>query len=430
MKNFGILCPPAFGHINPMIILGKEIMKQGHSVSFFTIIDLKEKIIKEGFDFHTIGYANYPLGSMNKLLNEKLSQCNEYDMMLYWNEFCLELANNTTDELVKAIKESNIDFLLVDQMDITGGSVAQYLGIPFVTIINSLPTNYEDNIPPPFTNLSYNKTESSKAINKFTFSRIKSYYSPILNKLNDLRKSWNLDFFEAKNNIFFSSEIAQISQIPKAFDFPREELGKHFHYLAPFRDQNENEILEFPPHLLDGRPVVYASLGTLCNGHKDIFMKIATAIQKFDLQLVLYVGTQDVSLFKDLPGNPLIMNHVPQFELLKITSLIISHCGANTILDAISNAVPIVAIPISLDQPSIAERIRHHKIGEVVSFKHISVEKLEEAIELVLFDKTYKENIISMKNEISKINGTKQACEIILEIAEFEKVETEQLEYA
>jgi zeaxanthin glucosyltransferase len=417
MKNYGILCPPAHGHINPFIILGKELKKRGNNVCFFNVIDIKEKILNTGMQFATFGENHYPKGSLNTLLNKNLSQCNELEMMQYWNQFCLEMVNNTTDELIEAIKIHKIDFLLVDQMDIIGGSIAEYLNIPFATIINSLPTNFEKNIPPPFTELSYDNSKYGKAVNKFAFSKVLRYYEKIILNLNTFRKKWDLEAFEPETNIFFNSQIGQISQIPKAFDFPRQELPDIFHYLGPFRDDEGYEKLEFPNHLLDGRPIIYSSLGTLCNGRLDIFHKIAEAAQNFDCQLVISIGSQELSLFANLPGNPIVLNFVPQNELLKKASLLISHCGANTILDAISNAVPIVAIPISLDQPSIAERIKFREIGEIVPFKDFSTEKLKEAIGIVLNNTKYKSNALAMQKEVAIINGTIEACNIITKLS-------------
>jgi len=47
-----------------------------------------------------------------------------------------------------------------------------------------------------------------------------------------------------------------------------------------------------------------------------------------------------------LPGSPLVV-YAPQLELLAKARLTITHAGLNTVLDSLSNGVPLVAIPIT-----------------------------------------------------------------------------------
>lgn len=63
-----------------------------------------------------------------------------------------------------------------------------------------------------------------------------------------------------------------------------------------------------------------------------------------------------MSSLPELPGNPIVVNYAPQLELLKIADLTITHAGVNTTLESLSNGVPLVAIPITNDQPGVAAR--------------------------------------------------------------------------
>lgn len=35
MTHFGIICPAAIGHLNPMCALGRELQRRGHRVTLF-----------------------------------------------------------------------------------------------------------------------------------------------------------------------------------------------------------------------------------------------------------------------------------------------------------------------------------------------------------------------------------------------------------
>jgi zeaxanthin glucosyltransferase len=61
------------------------------------------------------------------------------------------------------------------------------------------------------------------------------------------------------------SSIAQIAQMPAELDFPRRTLPATFHYTGPWFDdttENSSRSREFPCERLDGRSILYASVGT------------------------------------------------------------------------------------------------------------------------------------------------------------------------
>ena len=46
-----------------------------------------------------------------------------------------------------AIRSEGVDALIVDQTEFAGGSVAEHLGLPFVTAILTLPLNLRSGVP-------------------------------------------------------------------------------------------------------------------------------------------------------------------------------------------------------------------------------------------------------------------------------------------
>ena len=38
-RRYGIVSPPAIGHLNPMVALGQELQRRGHGVVVFTVAD-------------------------------------------------------------------------------------------------------------------------------------------------------------------------------------------------------------------------------------------------------------------------------------------------------------------------------------------------------------------------------------------------------
>ena len=66
MTHFGLLCPTASGHLNPMTTLGYELKQRGHRVTLVGTLDAQPKVLAAGLEFQAIGevdrtYALYKL---------------------------------------------------------------------------------------------------------------------------------------------------------------------------------------------------------------------------------------------------------------------------------------------------------------------------------------------------------------------------------
>jgi len=172
---------------------------------------------------------------------------------------------------------------------------------------------------------------------------------------------------------------------------------------------------DFPWQQLTGEPIVYASMGTLQNGLVDIFRSITqAAIGLKELQFVLAVGGQlDPKQLGVVPANVMVVSHAPQFEVLKRSSLCITHAGLNTVLESLSNGVPMLALPITNDQPGVAARMANKKVGVVISPDQASPGNFVAAIKRVLEDHTFLDNVQRVQEAIRSTDGLSIAAGIL-----------------
>ena len=195
------------------------------------------------------------------------------------------------------------------------------------------------------------------------------------------------------------SKLAQISQLPQEFDFPRENLSPSFHYTGPLQNPSGIESITFPDiafpwEKLTDKPLIYASLGTLQNKVPEIFQCIAAATAELDAQLV----AESIA-----------------------SQLVRRVAGMNTTLGALSSGVPIVAIPITSEQPGIANRIAMTGAGEVIKLKKLSVPKLKATVERVLTENSYKQNADRLQEAIRRAGGIRKAADIIEQVSATKK---------
>jgi MGT family glycosyltransferase len=209
--------------------------------------------------------------------------------------------------------------------------------------------------------------------------------------------------------------LAVITQTPKEFDFPGIPWPAHFHYAGPFHDDEGREPVVFPREQLSGKPLIYASLGTLVNGLDHLYKAILEATTELpEFQLVLSVGQRiNPDELRPIPSNAIIVRTAPQLELLKGAALCITHAGLNTALEALTQGVPMVALPIGYDQPGVAARIVFHGVGESLKIEKLTGEQLLEAMRKVLENQRYRERARYFQKVIAETRGLEVAADRI-----------------
>jgi zeaxanthin glucosyltransferase len=185
---------------------------------------------------------------------------------------------------------------------------------------------------------------------------------------------------------------------------------------GPFHDGEGRPELTFPWNRLTGEPIVYASMGTVQNGNADVFRTIAAAVSKKGTQLVLSIGNVlRPEQIGPLPKNAIVVNHAPQLELLKKSSVCVTHAGFNTVLEALTQGVPQIAIPVTNDQPGVAARIAAHQTGVVTSLEKLTVSHLSTLVDEVLNNSMYRDNARRLQQAIAETNGLSRAADLLEE---------------
>jgi zeaxanthin glucosyltransferase len=314
-------------------------------------------------------------------------------------------------DVPNAIDIEGIDALIVDQTERAGGTVAEYKGKPFFTVCCALALNQEPDIPPHFTSWNYDSSWSSKQRNRLGYLTYNRITHPIQKVVQFQRHRWGLPVHRTINDSF--SQLAQICQQLPGFDFPHSKLPNCFHYTGPLREHFITSV-EFPFESLDGRPLIYASLGTIQNKRTEVFHTIAAACASLPVQLVIaHGGALSEEIANQLPGAPLVVNYAPQLEVIQRASLVITHGGLNTTLDALICGVPMVVIPFVHEQPAIARRVEWTGSGEIVWPKQLNTDCLREAIERVLGNPKYLAIALCLKESYNQDCGVTKASDII-----------------
>ncbi len=412
MTHFGIISPgAATGPLNTMLPLGQELQRRGHRVTLFGTLDTQPKALAAGIEFWPIAEKDFPVGSTAESFT-KLGQLRGLAALQYTIHLLKQVSAVTLRDAPASLKAAGVEAMLVNQSSVEGGTIADLLEIPFVTVCSAVVLNREPSIPPFCTLWGYSPAWWARLRNQMGYTLLGRVAKPIRDLIDGYRREWKLPLYTSPNDGY--SQLAQLSQAPKEFEFPRQELPPWFHFTGTYHTSASRTPVSFPYEKLTEKPLIYASMGTLQNRLIWVFQTIASACEGLDAQLVISLGgSAKPESLPALPGNPLVVEYAPQLELLEKATLMITHAGMNTTMECVKNGVPMVAIPVANDQPGVAARIAWTGAGEFVPLNKLNVPRLREAIKQVFTQNSYKQNALRLQEATRRAGGVTRAADII-----------------
>jgi zeaxanthin glucosyltransferase len=380
---------------------------RGHKATFINQPDAAALVRGHTANFVPIGASVYPPGSLER----RIRSMGRLKGPLGLRGMIAEVARFTDmicREAPSALRALGADAVVSDQMEAGGGLSAEHLGLPFASIATALPINREDGVPPPYVPWRYDPSERGLWWNRGGYRISDFLMRPVGNVIERHSVAFGVGRRRRAEDCF--SPVTQLAQCVSGIDFPRAELPETFHYLGPFRNDDEGSF-DFAD---DGRPLVFCSFGTLQGSRAGLFRNVAAACASLGLRLLIaHGGRLDPELAGKLPGDPIVADYVPQRAVLRRASLAITHAGFNTVLDALSYGVPMVAIPLAFEQPATAARLERAGVARIVTPAKASPARLAKAIEAVLGEPQFRDRAALIQTEIASAGGVRRAADIL-----------------
>jgi zeaxanthin glucosyltransferase len=401
--KLGFICLNLPGHLNPMTALARCLQDRNHDVVFL----------------YSSGAAGLPFvsGPEKDQIDESrpdLSKMQGEDALKFGVGLVMAQTETILKSLPAVVQANGVDALVIDTVQFYAELGAIQLGIPYIHVSNALHLDFSGYTPLCYYDWPHQTTASALARNREGVAKFAKILENANAGIRAQAKSVGLKIdWETPHSTL--SPFASITQIPSAFDFESAHWPPQFHHTGPFHDGIGRDELGFPWERLTGEPIIYASMGTILNGRSDVFRTIVTGVAKHkDLQLVLSIGDQlDPEQIGPVPKNAIIVKQAPQLELLKQTSVCVTHAGLNTVLESLAQGVPQVAVPVTFDQPGVAARIAHNQTGVVTSLDKLTADHLSTLLDEILTNSIYRDNAGKLQTAIAQTNGLSVAADLV-----------------
>lgn len=413
MAHIALVCPAAPGHALSIGTVGHALARRGHRVTLLGTDRAKGIAERLGLPLRVLPHEDVPMGvaPLTWLWSALAGQL----AIMNWFAWHIHLILR---HLPSALEDLAVDGVIVDHVLLAGGTAAERAGVPYVTFNSAVHWHEEPGVPPPFTGWRYDEGRAAHLRNRIASAGTWWFYRPLVRSLNRWRRAWGLSPHRDVLDVF--SPLAQISQFCPELDFHRRHLPPVFHYVGSLSTGRElTSDAKFPWDRLDGRPLIYASLGTVA-GKADlgVYRRILAACSGLDAQLVLALGrwrddeVSPLDRLGKIPPNAIVVDFAPQLALLDRAAVLVTHAGTNSTLEALGRGVPIVALPRAVDQPAVAARVEYSRAGLVGSFRWSSPAEIRALVERVLGDEGFRRRARELQQAILAAGGADRAAEI------------------
>ncbi|MDD5894190.1 MAG: glycosyltransferase [Coriobacteriaceae bacterium] len=384
-------CIPAYGHTNPTIEVVRELVRRGSEVRYYSFEEFRERIEGAGAQFVACDPFLPPVDARAE---RRLRRVSTTEMSV---QSFRTVAN--LDPVVSAdVASWHPDVVVSDSACFWGKLAAAKHGLPWVCstttfAFNEHSSKYMSHSASELADLVLGLPRLNREIRKLRplGYHVKSVLDIVRNKPDD-------------DTIVYTSRTFQ--PCSETFD------EGHYRFVGPsVRDVASKEKV--------GRPLVYASLGTVINDHPGFYRTLIDALRDTDVDLLISCGKAfDPAQLGELPGNVRVEQYVDQMEVLSQTSLFVTHCGMNSASEGMWMGVPELLFPLTGEQRAVAKRVAEVGAGTMLEEEAArNGAALRHAVLAALEDERLIEGSTRMRDDLRSCVGPAGAADFIEQVA-------------
>lgn len=405
----------SLGDLHPMIALGLELRRRGHTPVINTWKGYEEKIAELGLEFRPL---RPDVDQSDRVLLKRAMDARTGPEMVI-RELVFPNLRDMYDDLVEAC--DGADLMLNGEIVYVAPSVAEVTGIKWISTSLaplSMFSSYDPSVYPTAEFLEYLRPLPAvfhRALFQFMRWTIRDWFGPLKQFRRDLGLSEDVDpVFEDKY-----SSLLHLALFSKAIGKPQPD------WFSPtlqtgFCFYDESESATIPAGLAEffeaGEPPIVFTLGSAASlDPGDFFEESIKAAKLLGRRAVLLYG-RDNPVPTGLDDNIIGFEFAPYSLVFPHAACVVHQAGIGTTAQVLRAGVPQLIVPFSHDQPDNAARMRREGVAEIISRDRYSATAAADALDAVLKNRKYGERAVELKAIVDGEAGTRMACDAIEDI--------------
>jgi zeaxanthin glucosyltransferase len=336
------------GHVHPFIGPAQELARRGHDVAFYAPGDLRGPLARAGFPRVYVG-DTAPAPTDNRGPAFAALVADPARLRAWIARMLIDSVPLEVERLTTVVRGFRPDRIVADPMAYAAPIVATWAGIPWA----GLSTSLNAVVPDHWTSELITTTAALPRAELFARHglpaprfRVSDCLSPHL-------------------NVAFTTPALIGRHVPDVL------LAGASLPLAARGD----EVAPLEP---GDRPLVLMSLGSQIYHQPRMYELVIEASRGQPWQLVLAMG--ELAARFVAPPDVRVVDYAPQLALLPRTRALVTHGGANSVMEALAFGVPLLVSPICNDQPHNARFVAEAGAGLVCDLASAGVDEVRRCL--------------------------------------------------
>jgi len=424
---------PTDGHFNPLTGLAKYLQLLGCDIRWYTSVSFQEKLdrleiplypFQQAIEFDQTNFIElFPERAGIKGVTEKM----EFDL----HYLLADMAPDHFADILKIHESFPFDMMIADCSFTAMPLVKHKLNIPVVSIgIYPLP-EYSANLGPYSMGLPPAKNEAEmeayaqlheEALNKVFKGSVDSFHAILEDYDIHLDRALVLDLLVKEASLYL-----QIGT--PSFEYIRAGMGENIRFVGSLLPYSSNRQKQhwYDERLEQYTKVILVTMGTIEKDTEKLIVPTLEAFQHSDTLVIATTGGNDTAKLraKYTGKNIIIEDFIPYADVMPYASVYITNGGFGGVLLSISHQLPMVVAGLLEGKNEICSRVGYFKLGVDLQTEKPAPGLIRIAVEEVLANVQYKNNITSLSVEMDSYRSTELCASYLAELLSEIKVNSD-----
>jgi zeaxanthin glucosyltransferase len=397
MSRILITTSPEKGHLNPMVGVAQWLRRMGHTVGWLCLPEPAPQLEQLGVEILHLPHPSTSAPAPIETGGEALARLVRDEVALgrWIRGLLLDAVPAQIAPVREVVRRFKPDVMALDGMQYAAVLAAHLEAIPWAGVSSAL------TLLEPEIDIALLRNVRALASDRQALFSAHGFPA----------RFRTCECLSPRLNTIFATED---------FVGPEARIPPNTYLVGPsLPPEARGDEVGFPWERLGAKPVVYLSFGSQISWQPELFRLIAEAAAPLGVTLVLSAGELAGTEFtRTLPGDVVAVPYAPQRQLLPRASAFISHGGANSVMEALTEGVPLLLLPVCNDQPVQAHFLTRSGAGLALDLRTLTVDDCRAALARLLEPGTpLRAKVAALSASYRARDGAKEAAERISGLA-------------
>lgn len=298
-----------------------------------------------------------------------------------------EAANYAADTRAE-LRRQPADALLCSDLLFGPAIAGEAAGIPVVIFACNINLMPMEGVPPVGPGLAPATTPEEHEVAAGVAAWFRAALDDRLPVLNAARAAHGLAPVSRPEEQHERAAMTLLATSP-AFDFPATRLPPGLRYVGPLLDAPGWAPDWASPWAEDDeRPLVVIALSSTFMDQAGVIQRLLDSVAGLPLRAVATLGPGLAGTALRVPENAQVIDGASHDAMMRVASLVVTHCGHGTVMRALAHGRPMLCLPMGRDQNDNAARVAFRGAGIRLT-PDAAVEDLRDAISALIAEPHY-----------------------------------------